>query len=107
MATEDRTVIVIDENEFEDQNLQEKLPCPVTKMSVAASGLYIACFRQDGVLSVMSTSFTSNVRLSTVSISRFMGCSCLILIPNRCLGHSISSGVVMMPFYSSGRIRVL
>ena len=99
MATEDRTIIVIDENEFEDQNLQEKLPCPVTKMSVAASGLYIACFRQDGVLSVMSTSFTSNVRLHVVCTLRMMYCSCLILIPNRCLDRWTSSGVEMTPFY--------
>ena len=62
LGTSDNSVVVIDENEVEDQLLQDRISAPITKMSVAPNGRFLACYRRDGVLTVMSTTFTTKVR---------------------------------------------
>ena len=57
----DKSIIVVDENGPEDQHMQEKMNAPVTKMAVAPNGRFLACYRRDGVLTVMSTTFTTKV----------------------------------------------
>ena len=57
----DGSIIVVDENGPEDQRMQEKMGAPVTKMAVAPNGRFLACYRRDGILTVMSTTFTTKV----------------------------------------------
>jgi hypothetical protein len=61
LGAAERTIVVVDENGFADQRLQDKLSAPVTKMSVAPNGRFLACYCRDGMLTVMSTTFTSKV----------------------------------------------
>jgi vacuolar protein sorting-associated protein 16 len=61
LGTEDNSVIVVDENRLEDQHLQDRIGAPVTKMAVAPNGRFLACHQKDGVLTVMSTTFTTKV----------------------------------------------
>jgi hypothetical protein len=61
IATSDCSVLVIDENEREDQMLQDRIGSPITKMSVAPNGRFLACYRKDGILTVMSATFTIKV----------------------------------------------
>lgn len=73
LATEDNSIIVVDENEVEDQLLQDRIFAPVTMMVVAPNGRFIACYRRDGVLTVMSTTFTSKIlEFDTKSMTRPM-----------------------------------
>ena len=61
LATNDNTVLVVDRKGCEDQQLQERLPSPIMLMSVAPNGRFLACFTATGVLTVMSTSFTTKI----------------------------------------------
>ena len=61
LGTSDNSVLVIDENEVEDQLLQDRIGAPITKMAVAPNGRFLACYRRDGVLTVMSATFTTKV----------------------------------------------
>jgi hypothetical protein len=61
LGTADHSVIVIDENEAEDQLLQDRIAAPITKMVMAPNGRFLACYRQDGVLTVISSTFTTKV----------------------------------------------
>lgn len=73
LATEDNSIIIVDESVVEDQLLQDRIFAPITKMSVAPNGRFIACYRRDGVLTVMSTIFTSKIlEFDTKSMSRPM-----------------------------------
>jgi len=73
LATEDNSVIVVDENEVEDQLLQDRVFAPITMMVVAPNGRFIACYRRDGVLTVLSTTFTSKIlEFDTKSMTRPM-----------------------------------
>jgi hypothetical protein len=62
LGTSERSIIVIDENDSEDQLLQDRIAAPITKISVAPNGRFLACYRQDGVLTVMSVTFTTKVQ---------------------------------------------
>ena len=71
LGTSDSSIRVIVENDSVDQLLQDRIPAPITKISVAPNGKFLACFRQDGVLTVMSVTFTTKVLdFDTKSLSR-------------------------------------
>ena len=66
VATSDCSLLVVSEsgsdgNSIEDQLLQQKIPSPITKISLAPNAKFLACYRKDGVLTVMSSSFTTKV----------------------------------------------
>lgn len=50
-----------EENVIEDQLLQQKIASPIAKMAISPNAKFVACYRKDGVLTVMSTSFTTKV----------------------------------------------
>lgn len=67
VATSDCSILVVSEsgsdgNSIEDQLLQQKIPSPITKISVAPNAKFLACYRKDGVLTVMSSSFNTKVK---------------------------------------------
>lgn len=71
LGTSDNSIRVIDENDSEDQLLQDRILAPITKISVAPNGRFLACFRQDGILTVLSVTFTTKVLdFDTKSLSR-------------------------------------
>ena len=71
LGTSDNSIRVVDENDTEDQLLQDRIQAPITKISVAPNRKYLACFRKDGVLTVMSVTFTTKVLdFDTKSLSR-------------------------------------
>lgn len=71
LGTEDSSIIVVDENGPEDQHLQDRIGAPITKMAVAPNGRFLACYQRDGVLIVMSTTFTTKVLdFDTKSVTR-------------------------------------
>mmetsp|Transcript_15400 Transcript_15400/g.23213 ORF Transcript_15400/g.23213 Transcript_15400/m.23213 type:complete len:848 (-) Transcript_15400:170-2713(-) len=73
LGTSDNSIIVADENDAEDQLLQDRIAAPITKISVAPNGRFLACFRRDGVLTVLSVTFTTKVLdFDTKSMSRPM-----------------------------------
>ncbi|KAJ1439405.1 Vps16, N-terminal region-domain-containing protein [Ochromonadaceae sp. CCMP2298] len=49
------------QNIIEDQLLQHKIDAPIVKMAVAPNGRFLACYRSDGILTVMSQAFTTKV----------------------------------------------
>lgn len=61
LATTDGSIIVLDKEGSQDQMLQTRLGSSVTKFALSANGLLIACYRRDGYLTVMTSSFTSRV----------------------------------------------
>jgi vacuolar protein sorting-associated protein 16 len=61
LGTPDHSIIVVDENDTEDQLLQDRIGSPITKIAVAPNGKFLACFRRDGVLTVLSVTFTTKV----------------------------------------------
>lgn len=61
LGTNDNSIIVVDENGPEDQLLQDRIGAAVTKMTVAPNGRFLACFKRDGVLTVMSCNFATKV----------------------------------------------
>lgn len=61
LGTQENTVLVVDVNGPEDQLLQERIQAPITKMAVAPNGRFLACFTANGMVTVMSTSFTTKV----------------------------------------------
>lgn len=61
IGTKDCSILIIDEKEVEDQFLQKEILAPVTKMSMAPNGRFLACYRDDGFLTVMSSTFTNKV----------------------------------------------
>jgi len=75
LGTSNKSILVIHEegNEtvLEDQMLQQMLSCPITKISVSPDGSQIACYKKDGVLTVMSTAFNQrSLDFDTKSASR-------------------------------------
>ena len=73
LGTPDNSILVVDENEVEDQLLQDRVSAPITKMSVAPNGHFLACYRRDGVITVLSAAFTNKVLdFNTKSMSRPM-----------------------------------
>jgi hypothetical protein len=65
LATSDHSVLVIHENgndtELEDQMLQTQLSAPITKISIAPDGKFLACYKKDGVLTVMGSAFNRKI----------------------------------------------
>lgn len=61
LGTSDSTVLVVDTNGPEDQLLQQRIQAPVISMAIAPNGRFLACFTASGILTVMSTSFTTKV----------------------------------------------
>jgi vacuolar protein sorting-associated protein 16 len=71
LGTQDNSILVVDENEVEDQLMQDRIGAPIIKIAVAPNGRFLACYRKDGILTVMSSSFTSKVLdFDTKSISK-------------------------------------
>lgn len=71
LGTVDNSAVVVDENDTEDQLLQDRIAAPIVKMTVQPNGRYLACYRKDGVLTVLSSTFTTKVLdFNTKSISR-------------------------------------
>ena len=62
LGTQENTVLVVDVNGSEDQLLHERIQAPVTKMAVAPNGRFLACFTENGMVTVISTSFTTKAR---------------------------------------------
>jgi len=65
IGTSDNSVIVVydsqPKNVTEDQQLQTKIDAPIVKIAVAPNGRFLACYRADGILTVMSAAFTTKV----------------------------------------------
>ncbi len=61
IGTNDKTILIVDESKVEDQVLEGEIPAPVTKMSLDPSGRYLACYRSDGMLTVVLSTFTAKV----------------------------------------------
>lgn len=65
IGTSDNSVLVLHEAEvdniIEDQLLQQKIAAPIDKIAVAPNGRFLACYRSDGILTVMSAAFTTKV----------------------------------------------
>ena len=73
LGTTDNSILVVDENEVEDQLLQDRISAPITKMAVAPNGHFLACYRRDGIMTVLSSAFTNKVLdFNTKSMSRPM-----------------------------------
>jgi hypothetical protein len=72
LGTTDNSILVVDENEVEDQLLQDRIAAPITKMAVTPNGQYVACYRRDGVMSVLSSAFANMLDFNTKSMSRPM-----------------------------------
>jgi hypothetical protein len=51
------------ETEVEDQMLNQQLAAPITKISLAPDGRFLACYKKDGVLTVMASTYTTRVSL--------------------------------------------
>jgi hypothetical protein len=70
LGTSDNSMLVVYEadtkNVIEDQQLQNKIEAPVVKIAVAPNGVFLACYRSDGILTVMTSSFSKKVRFSRV-----------------------------------------
>lgn len=61
LSTSDKSVIIVDSNGPEDQLLHGRIQAPIIDMAVAPNGRFLACFTATGILTVMSTSFTTKV----------------------------------------------
>lgn len=61
LATQDSSIIIVNENQIEDQLLGESIQVQISKIAVAPNGRFLACYRKDGVLTVMSSTFTTKV----------------------------------------------
>lgn len=65
LGTSNSSICVVHEDGVEtvveDQMLQQVLGAPVTKIAVSPDGSQLACYKKDGVLSVISSSFTQRV----------------------------------------------
>lgn len=70
-GTIDNSALVVDENDVEDQLLQDRIAAPIVKVALQPNGRYLACYRRDGVLTVLSSNFVTKVLdFNTKSISR-------------------------------------
>lgn len=73
LGTQDNNVIIVDENQNEVQTLGDIIEAPIIMMAVAPNGKFVACYRKDGILSVMAAAFTSKVLdFDTNSVTRPM-----------------------------------
>ena len=71
MATSDCSILIVDESQCKDQYLQDKLPAPITSIAIAPNGRFLACHRRDGILTVLSSNFTTKVLdFDTKSVSK-------------------------------------
>ena len=73
IGTSDNSVVVVDEHSIEDQMLHDRINAPITKMAFSPNGRFLACYRRDGIMTVMSATFTTKVLdFDTKSASRPM-----------------------------------
>lgn len=71
LGTTNSSVVVAHEHGYEDQLLQDRVGAPICKMAVAPNGQFLACYRRDGILTVLSSAFTTKVLdFDTGSLSR-------------------------------------
>jgi hypothetical protein len=61
IGTARSSILVVDVNGPEDQLLQGRIQAPVICMATAPNGRFLACFTECGILTVLSTSFTTKV----------------------------------------------
>lgn len=65
LGTSDNSILVLYEtdskNVAEDQQLQNLIEAPIVKMAVAPNGVFLACYRSDGVLTVMTAALSRKV----------------------------------------------
>jgi uncharacterized protein with WD repeat len=72
LATSDHTVLVVHESsngndtELEDQMLHQQLAAPITKISLSPEGRFLACYKKDGVLTVMGSAFRPKVKSASI-----------------------------------------
>ncbi len=104
VGTSDNSVLVVhesdlDTNVIEDQLLQQKIGAAITRIAVAPNGRYLACYRRDGVLTVMASAFTTKVCSSVatdlaLTIDNVLRCGCRYWTstPSPSLGRSRSRG---------------
>ena len=72
LGTMENSILVVDRNGAEDQLLQD-IAAPITKIAVAPKGEYLACYRRDGMLTVLSSTFvTKYVDVNTKSMHKPM-----------------------------------
>lgn len=65
LGTSNSSALVVhehgDETITEDQVLQTSIAAPIIKLSVSPNGRFIACYRKDGVLTVMASNFSNKI----------------------------------------------
>jgi len=61
IGTAQSSIVVVDVNGPEDQMLQGRIQTPVVSMTTAPNGRFLACYTACGILTVLSTSFTTKV----------------------------------------------
>ncbi len=61
LSTCDKTLIVVNSRGAKDQLLQQHIKAPIIIMALAPNGRFVACFTACGILTVMSTSFTTKI----------------------------------------------
>ena len=69
LGTSDNSVLVLHEAAVagaksicEDQLLQTKIDAPIVTMAVSPNGAFLACYRSDGLLTVVTAAFSKKVR---------------------------------------------
>lgn len=66
LGTSDNSILVLYEtdskNVAEDMQLQKLIEAPIVKMAAAPNGVFLACYRSDGVLTVMTSALSRKVR---------------------------------------------
>jgi hypothetical protein len=74
LGTSDNSVLVLYEadtkNVIEDLQLQTRIEAPIVKIAVAPNGVFLACYRSDGILTVMTSNFTKKVSLPLLGRNR-------------------------------------
>jgi hypothetical protein len=61
IGTAQSSILVVDVNGAEDQLLQGRIQTPVVSMATAPNGRFLACYTACGILTVLSTTFTTKV----------------------------------------------
>jgi len=62
VGTSDCSILVIEEDgRIEDQETQHSIGSPIIKISVSQNGKFVACYRRDGILSIIDSSFKNLV----------------------------------------------
>ena len=71
LGTPDNSIVVISEHGIEDQRLQDRIESPIAKIAISPNGLFLACYLNNGILCVLSSTFTTKVLdFNTKSVHR-------------------------------------